>query len=363
MDDGRVDDRRLMGDEQLQEVIQPVIGPRIERVDMGAVGEGEPLAAGSVKCWTRSGQWPPVCSSSHWQAMNVGTSILLTKLTGSRGSASGVVSRVFLDLLVQIRGLAVKGLVGRAGLIPGLDPFIGPRLAHPGTGRFGVLLALFGPGDCEAGVEDSAGVERRGRCVDRRERRDRLEAGRLQLRGEELADCAVGDPEHADLVTEDPGLVGDRFDHVVAIEILQRLEEVDRRRPSSRSPACSRRPRRSPSGWRGRRCRFPGRPGWHSRSRSTRSASGREACSHLRPAGPENGIPTGHRAHPRGSSAGGRRSPAGCRPWSSDRSSRCRGFPGCRYRGPRAPLCPCGRSVHRTLRPWSQGGPRSLRRA
>src|SRR5690349_951882 len=41
-----------------------------------------------VKCSARSGQWPPVCSSVHWQAMNVGTLILLTNLTGDTGSAT-----------------------------------------------------------------------------------------------------------------------------------------------------------------------------------------------------------------------------------------------------------------------------------
>ena len=33
-------------------------------------------------------QWPPVCSSSHWQAMNTGTSILWTKVIGESGSAT-----------------------------------------------------------------------------------------------------------------------------------------------------------------------------------------------------------------------------------------------------------------------------------
>src|ERR1700761_2350791 len=42
----------------------------------------------AVKCWTRSGQGPPVCSSSHWQAMNVGTLILFTNVTGSSASAT-----------------------------------------------------------------------------------------------------------------------------------------------------------------------------------------------------------------------------------------------------------------------------------
>ena len=41
-----------------------------------------------VKCSARSGQWPPVCSSVHWQAMNVGTLILLTNVIGDSGSAT-----------------------------------------------------------------------------------------------------------------------------------------------------------------------------------------------------------------------------------------------------------------------------------
>ena len=45
--------------------------------------------------------------------------------------------------------------------------------------------------------------------------------------GEELADAAVGDPHHPDFVVEHPGLVGDRLDHVVAVEVLQRFEEVE----------------------------------------------------------------------------------------------------------------------------------------
>jgi hypothetical protein len=40
-----------------------------------------------VNLRTSSAQWPPVCSSSHWHARNVGTLILLTKVTGSSGSA------------------------------------------------------------------------------------------------------------------------------------------------------------------------------------------------------------------------------------------------------------------------------------
>ena len=41
-----------------------------------------------VKCETSAGQWPPVCSSCHWQAMNTGTLILWTNVIGSSGSAT-----------------------------------------------------------------------------------------------------------------------------------------------------------------------------------------------------------------------------------------------------------------------------------
>ena len=34
------------------------------------------------------GQWPPVCSSVYWQARNVGTLILSTKVIGDSGSAT-----------------------------------------------------------------------------------------------------------------------------------------------------------------------------------------------------------------------------------------------------------------------------------
>ena len=34
------------------------------------------------------GQWPPVCSSVHWQAMKTGTLILSTKVIGESGSAT-----------------------------------------------------------------------------------------------------------------------------------------------------------------------------------------------------------------------------------------------------------------------------------
>src|SRR5205814_8998121 len=113
-----------------------------------------------------------------------------------------------------------------AGLIVLLAPLVRPALAAVGAGRKGLVLTLLCPRDREAGVEDAAGIEGRRRGVDRGEWCDRLEVRRVELCGEELTDRAVGDSHHADLVAEDPGLVCDRLDHVVAVEVLQWLEEV-----------------------------------------------------------------------------------------------------------------------------------------
>ena len=77
-------------------------------------------------------------------------------------------------------------------------------------------------------LSDAARIERRLHLVDHREGRDRGQARRLCLAGEELADAAVGDAHHPHLVVSDPGLTGDRLDDVVAVEVLQRLEEVER---------------------------------------------------------------------------------------------------------------------------------------
>src|SRR4051794_39071490 len=41
-----------------------------------------------VMCSESVGQCPPVCSSSNWQAMNDGTLILSTNVTGASGSAT-----------------------------------------------------------------------------------------------------------------------------------------------------------------------------------------------------------------------------------------------------------------------------------
>ena len=41
-----------------------------------------------VMCSASVGQWPPVCSSVHWQAMKTGTLILSTNVIGDTGSAT-----------------------------------------------------------------------------------------------------------------------------------------------------------------------------------------------------------------------------------------------------------------------------------
>ena len=51
----------------------------------------------------------------------------------------------------------MKVLVGRTRGIAVLDLLICPRLSAIGSGRFGVLLTLLGPGDCETCVQDATG--------------------------------------------------------------------------------------------------------------------------------------------------------------------------------------------------------------
>ena len=84
-------------------------------------------------------------------------------------------------------------------------------------------------------LSDAARIERRLHLVDHGEGRDRGQARRASLAGEELADAAVGDAHHPDLVVGDPRLPGDRLDDVVAVEVLQRLEEVERAARAARA--------------------------------------------------------------------------------------------------------------------------------
>ncbi len=97
-----------------------------------------------------------------------------------------------------------------------------------GPGGLRLLLPLLRPGDGEAGVEDAARIQRRRGGIEDRQRRDGGEGRRAELGGEQLADPAVGDAHHPDLVIPHPRLTGDRLDHVVAVEALKRLEEVER---------------------------------------------------------------------------------------------------------------------------------------
>ena len=124
----------------------------------------------------------------------------------------------------------MQGLVLLAGRIALLDPLVGPALPLLLTGprRPPVLDSVLGPLHGEAGVEHAAGIERGLGRVDQRDRGDRGQAGRVGLRGEELADPAVGDPHHPDLVVQRPRLAGNRLDHVVAVQALEWLEEVER---------------------------------------------------------------------------------------------------------------------------------------
>ncbi len=194
---------------------------------MGAVGEREPLVLRAGEVLGQVGAVPagllvlPLAGHERRHVDLVDERDRVERVGHRR-----VVGRVFLDLCQQVASprRAGPGWPRRSGRLPRIRLYA--HAGRGGTGRFGVLLALFGPGDREAGVEDAAGVERRRRRVDRRQRRDRLEVGRPGLSGEQLADRAVGDAEHADLVVEHPRLVGDRLDHVVAVEVLQRFEEV-----------------------------------------------------------------------------------------------------------------------------------------
>ena len=174
------------------------------------------------------GQWPPVCSSVHWQAMKTGTSILWTKVIGESGSATfGPVVVVALDLAEQVDRLGVELLVGLADLVAVLDPLVGPAWPPVGEAGSASWTRSLAHWSAKPVLRMPPGIERRLGVVDHRQRRDRGQARRPRRADEELADPAVGDPHHPDLVVQDPGLAGDRLDHVVAVEALERLEEVE----------------------------------------------------------------------------------------------------------------------------------------
>ena len=196
---------------------------------MGAVGEPEPFLAGPGEVRDQVGAVPagllilPLAGEEHRDV-----DLVHQRDRVERVSDLGPVVVVVPDRREQLLRLAVQSLVLLAGLVPAADLLLGVWLGvlQALTGRLGFLLALNRPRDSEAGVKDAARVQRCCGRVDRRQRRDRLERRRVGLGGEQLADRPVGDPDHSDLVVEHPRLVGDGLDHVVAVEVLERLEEV-----------------------------------------------------------------------------------------------------------------------------------------
>ena len=193
---------------------------------------------------------------------------------GERVGDLGDVVVVFLDLFEQVDRLRVQRLVVRAGLVALLDALVGPGLAVAVGRRFGVVDPLFRPLEREAGVEDAARIERRLGVVDHRERRDRGQARRLRRGREELADAAVGDPHHPDFVVQHPGLAGDRLDDVVAVEALQRLEEVEGAARAAGAAHVDVDDREAHQVGDDRDPALRDRPGRRTRSPSTRSGSG-----------------------------------------------------------------------------------------
>ena len=195
---------------------------------------------------------------------------------------------VVADLRLQVRLLGMEGLVRLADLIVVVDdPVLGVGLAAEVVRvrgrvrirrrhRLRLVLPLIGPGDGEAGVELAAGVEGRLRLVDHRERRERGQVRGLGLAGEELADAAVGDAEHPDLAVRDPGLVRHRLDHVVAVEALGRLEEVEGAAGAAGAAHVDVDDGEAHQVGERLRFRSPGRPASRSRSRSTRPGSARD---------------------------------------------------------------------------------------
>src|SRR5258707_687938 len=103
-------------------------------------------------------------------------------------------------------GIVTMSVFGRAiapweiTRAPGLDLALGVGLGARLAGDLRLGLPLLGPRDRETGVEDAARIQRGGGRVDDGQRRDRRERRRSQRCGEQLADAAVRDPQHADLV-------------------------------------------------------------------------------------------------------------------------------------------------------------------
>src|SRR5438874_1608225 len=150
---------------------------------MSSVGEGEPLEVRAAEVLDEIGTVAarllvlPLTRHERWYVDFVDEGDRVERVGRLR-----YVVRIGLDLVHQVGRLAVEGLIGSAGLIALLDLLVCPRLAAVGSRRLCLLLSLLRPSDRETGVEDPTRVESRGRGVDRRERRDRLQVRRLQLR-------------------------------------------------------------------------------------------------------------------------------------------------------------------------------------
>jgi hypothetical protein len=196
--------------------------------------------------------------------------------------------RVVADLarlLDVVDVLAVEELVLRAHGVAAVDHASLPALAV----GLGLADHVGDPRGREAVVQDAAGQHRGVGGADHRQRRDRREVRWLRRRDEQLRDAGVRQADHAGLAVHDPRLRGDGLDHVVAVEELHRLEEVEgaaraagaadvdvdrrvaeERRRSSPTDRWAR--RRSPAGRRTARpaCRRrPARPASTARSRSS----------------------------------------------------------------------------------------------
>ena len=144
---------------------------------------------------------------------------------GQRVAEFGRVVGVVADLGDEVGVLQAQLLVRLALGVAAVDAALLPALP---VGA-GLVDAGLGPLDREAGVQQAAGVQRGAeRVVEHAERSDGGQARGNGGGDEQLADAGVRDAHHADLVVECPRLGGDRFDDVVAVEALHRLEEAER---------------------------------------------------------------------------------------------------------------------------------------
>jgi hypothetical protein len=142
---------------------------------------------------------------------------------------------LLVDLGDQVGVLQAQQLVGLAHRSSPASAARGSTLAV----RLGLVDALLGPVDGEAGVEDAAGIQRAAvAVVEHRQRGDAVEARGLRGSDEQLADARVADADHADLVVQHPRLRGDGLDHVVAVESTARSRRTGTSRRCNRCRAC-----------------------------------------------------------------------------------------------------------------------------